>query len=131
MSHPDGGVAAVRTITAGAVALVITAGSAYADGLPPPAYEPASYSWSDIYLGVNGGYGWASSPDSGISRSGAIAGGQIGLNWQSGKLVVGTEVDLQWSGQKSENAVLVCGAFSCGPFNITGAVDDFATGGSE
>lgn len=31
--------------------------------------------------------------------SGAIAGGQIGFNWQAGWAVFGAEVDAQWSGQ--------------------------------
>jgi hypothetical protein len=53
---------------------------------------------------VNGGYGRFTetvnvSNASTISGSGAIAGGQAGFNWQSGMLVVGAEVDLQWSGQ--------------------------------
>jgi outer membrane immunogenic protein len=32
--------------------------------------------------------------------SGAIAGGQMGYNWQSGMVVFGAEVDAQWSGQQ-------------------------------
>jgi outer membrane immunogenic protein len=43
------------------------------------------------------------------SVSGAIAGGQIGFNWQAGMFVFGAEVDDQWSGQKSTFTV-GCGA---------------------
>ncbi len=32
--------------------------------------------------------------------SGAIAGGQIGFNWQAGMVVFGAELDAQWSGQQ-------------------------------
>ena len=37
--------------------------------------------------------------------SGAIAGGQVGYNWQAGMLVFGAEFDAQWSGQKGSFAV--------------------------
>jgi outer membrane immunogenic protein len=37
--------------------------------------------------------------------SGAIAGGQVGFNWQAGMLVFGAEFDAQWSGQKGSFAV--------------------------
>jgi opacity protein-like surface antigen len=47
-------------------------------------------------------------PGSG-SPSGAIAGGQIGFNWQAGMFVFGAEIDGQWSGQ--ENTFTV----ACGP----------------
>ena len=39
------------------------------------------------------------------SPRGGIAGGQIGFNWQAGLVVVGAELDAQWSGQS--NAVLL------------------------
>jgi outer membrane immunogenic protein len=35
------------------------------------------------------------------SPSGAIAGGQIGFNWQAGMFVFGAEIDGQWSGQEN------------------------------
>jgi outer membrane immunogenic protein len=43
------------------------------------------------------------------SPGGAIAGGQIGFNWQAGMFVFGGEIDGQWSGQ--ENTFTV----ACGP----------------
>src|SRR5262249_39202677 len=33
--------------------------------------------------------------------TGAIAGGQIGFNWQTGMAVIGAELDAQWSGQQT------------------------------
>jgi outer membrane immunogenic protein len=37
--------------------------------------------------------------------NGAIAGGQIGFNWQAGRVVFGAEVDAQWLGQQTTFAV--------------------------
>jgi outer membrane immunogenic protein len=37
--------------------------------------------------------------------SGAIAGGQMGFNWQAGMAVFGAEFDAQWSGQRTSFAV--------------------------
>jgi len=34
------------------------------------------------------------------NASGAVAGGQMGFNWQAGMVVFGAEVDAQWSGQQ-------------------------------
>jgi outer membrane immunogenic protein len=43
------------------------------------------------------------------SPGGAIAGGQIGFNWQAGMFVFGAEMDGQWSGQENTFTV-TCGA---------------------
>jgi outer membrane immunogenic protein len=42
-----------------------------------PVAAPA-FSWTGVYLGVHGGYGWASSQ--GLDLSGDLAGGQVGFN---------------------------------------------------
>jgi outer membrane immunogenic protein len=47
-------------------------------------------------------------PGSG-SPNGAIAGGQIGFNWQAGMFVFGGEIDGQWSGQQN-TFTTPCGA---------------------
>ena len=44
--------------------------------------------------------------------SGAIAGGQIGFNWQAGWAVFGAEFDAQWSGQRASFAV-ACSTPGC------------------
>jgi outer membrane immunogenic protein len=43
------------------------------------------------------------------SPNGAIAGGQIGFNWQAGMFVFGGEIDGQWSGQQN-TFTTTCGA---------------------
>lgn len=75
-------------------------------GAPPPARSPA-FNWSGFYAGVNGGWGSADGSltanglitASGNDVSGALAGGQLGFNWQAGALVVGVEGDYQWADQ--------------------------------
>jgi outer membrane immunogenic protein len=76
---------------------------------PPPAvYDegPRPYSWSGFYLGVNGGYGWGNSdwtfPGTAdtlaFKETGAMAGGQVGLNWQFAKsMVAGVEGTVDWA----------------------------------
>jgi outer membrane immunogenic protein len=77
---------------------------------PPPT--PVA-SWTGIYAGVALGYGAARNPTTQafpalpgaearmvVSPDGLVAGGQIGANWQLGRLVVGGEADLQWTDQK-------------------------------
>jgi len=48
---------------------------------------------------------------------GALAGGQIGFNWQAGMFVFGAEVDGQWSGQESTLTV-GCGAGCAATQNV-------------
>ena len=94
-----------------------------------PSGPLTAVEWTGLYFGVNAGYGWAQSSStvviggglpggtttplgagpnelSGTSLigfgklRGAIAGGQMGFNWQAGMVVFGAEVDAQWSGQQ-------------------------------
>jgi outer membrane immunogenic protein len=84
----------------------------------PAAYVPAVvpvYNWTGFYIGLNGGWGWASGtitdtivsgPFSGAtgtasgSINGGLFGGQIGANYQADWAVLGIEGDWDWSGQK-------------------------------
>jgi outer membrane immunogenic protein len=67
---------------------------------PPPAaaplYSAAAADWTGFYLGINGGVGWRKT--GGLSNSGALFGGTIGYNFQTGPTVFGVEADLDWSG---------------------------------
>jgi outer membrane immunogenic protein len=106
------------------IAFALVAAPALADG-PPPTYVAPSpnFSWSGIYLGINGGYGWATtSTNTGPHAAGAVAGGQVGFNWQTGALVLGLEADAQWSGQKQTETF--CG-FLC--VTETSGIDFFGT----
>jgi outer membrane immunogenic protein len=74
------------------------------ESAPMPAPEP-SFSWQGFYGGIHGGYGWgdAESPNAAdVELDGALAGGQIGYNWQLARVVVGIEADISWSGMDGQ-----------------------------
>jgi outer membrane immunogenic protein len=101
----------------GATALSIAcAPAALAADMPVKAsYQAPAWSWTGFYAGLNAGYGWGSqsvkmtgdpaviqpvllSP-AGVNSlagdaKGFLGGGQLGYNWQSGRLVYGLEADL-------------------------------------
>ncbi len=104
-----------RILLAAALALA-AGGQALAADLPqpgpPPPRAPATYvpvpvpvfSWTGIYVGVNGGYAFGTSnwsvplPATGnFSTSGFLAGGTIGGNYQWGQFVLGIEGDGAWT----------------------------------
>jgi len=98
------------------ISLAMVGVAAAADLPPAPPPAPAPYvkappplvwSWSGLYVGVNGGGAWARdivSPtvaDGGtfprtntLTKNGALYGGTIGLNFQTGPVVFGVESDL-------------------------------------
>jgi outer membrane immunogenic protein len=77
----------------------------------------ATLSWTGWYAGVNVGGAWGESRNIFIADfppptaagadtthfNGVIGGGQVGYNYQLGRLVLGLESDLQSSGQRSSN----------------------------
>jgi outer membrane immunogenic protein len=71
-----------------------------------PAYAPA-FSWTGCYVGAHVGGGTLTSPASNsegaanANGSGAIAGGQVGCNYQDGNWVFGLEGEGYWSGIKA------------------------------
>ncbi len=85
----------------GAAAAADIAQPAPAPYYPPAAvYAPPPYSWTGLYLGVNGGGAFGgSSWDSSGSRdvSGWLLGSQLGYNYQFGQAVVGAEGDIDWT----------------------------------
>lgn len=118
----------IRTVLV--TAFLLTTGSAFAADLPQPAppqaptaYVPAPlpvYDWSGIYIGVNGGYGFASgnatytftgNPFIGGTATGSgnldgfLIGGTLGANFQSGQFVFGVEGDWDYSGQSKTDSV--------------------------
>jgi outer membrane immunogenic protein len=119
-----------RILIAGAFALV-AGGQALAADLPPPVappprapatYVPAPvpyFSWSGIYVGINGGYGFGNSswndPTAGVNTgnfntTGFLGGGTIGGNIQWGPVVVGAEGDWDWSNLNGTTTTTTTGA---------------------
>jgi outer membrane immunogenic protein len=103
-------------------------------GLPVsgPAPEPG-FTWTGIYAGVNVGDGWSkprihfsngSTIDFGTIQ-GVIGGGQVGANWQFGRIVLGIEADVDGSSQSKSAAATI----PVGIFNVSGEIDKpwFAT----
>jgi outer membrane immunogenic protein len=89
--------------------------SAFAADMPvqarPVAVAPPL--WTGFYFGAHGGGAWGSSrfvdPSFNnafqpvyIKSSGAIAGAQLGADWQFGNIVVGGELDASWSSVSGE-----------------------------
>lgn len=114
-----------RTLFAGAIALTV-ASPAFAADLPvappraPATYVPVVapvYNWSGVYVGVNAGGSWfsqdntnftcvgaaclaATSSGQSLKDSGFAAGGQLGINFQSGQWVFGIEGDADYLSNK-------------------------------
>jgi outer membrane immunogenic protein len=92
------------------ISLAATSANAADMSVKAPVVAPVPL-WNGFYLGVHGGYGVGSTRlvDSGfifaqdrytMDTRGAIAGAQVGGNWQFGNLVVGAELDLSWASFK-------------------------------
>jgi outer membrane immunogenic protein len=78
----------------------------------PPAEVTQAYNWTDFYFGVHGGGGWGhsswSAQPTGVGRSGGLVGGTAGYNWQVGKVVLGLEGDVDWSGLQGTRTSTPC-----------------------
>jgi outer membrane immunogenic protein len=108
-----------------ALALLTVPFAAQAADMPikGPIYKGAPrsvisyYNWTGFYAGVNAGYGfgtstWSLLPGTSIKPKGALFGGTVGYNWQSGAIVYGLEGDFDWSGVKG-SIECVPGAVTC------------------
>jgi outer membrane immunogenic protein len=101
----------LTTVALGALSL---AAPAFAADLAPytkaPALASPAYDWSGFYVGVFGGGGFgnhnlnnALGPAGfanftvNYTSTGAVAGGELGYNWQSGNIVFGVEGDYAWA----------------------------------
>lgn len=91
------------------IAAFLSAGVTTASSAP----APAPYNWTGLYVGLNGGWAWGETrhtlaPATGFSNfdvSGGLFGGQLGYNHQWGNLLLGIEVDQQWSGIDGDASV--------------------------
>jgi outer membrane immunogenic protein len=101
-----------KTILAATTAFLIAAPASAADMRPAPMVAaPPLPAWTGFYIGANAGGGignavsdfsvaGASFASVDNSLTGAVAGGQVGYNWQAGPMVFGLESDIQFSSAK-------------------------------
>jgi outer membrane immunogenic protein len=98
-----------KLLLGGSFAFAVVAwGSANAADLGQPVYKapppPAPvYSWTGCYLGVQGGGGTMSDTWADQTGAGALAGGQVGCNYQIDHIVLGVEGEGWWSGFKDND----------------------------
>jgi outer membrane immunogenic protein len=122
----------LTTVSLGVLGLVSPALGADLPYGKAPAIAAPVYDWTGVYVGVIGGGGFGNhNVNNGggttpfqnfaanYSSQGALAGGEIGYNWQSGNYLVGIEGDLFWSGIKGNDA----SQFAAGAFPAVAAVD--------
>jgi outer membrane immunogenic protein len=115
------------TVSLGVLALVSPAlGADLPTYSKAPAVASPVYDWSGYYVGVFGGGGYGNhnvgnaNGNNGFANftanytaQGAVAGGEIGANWQSGNIVFGVEADGFWSGIKGNDTnQVIAGAFA-------------------
>jgi outer membrane immunogenic protein len=101
---------------------VAMASPSFAADLPrkAPMYV-APFSWSGLYIGLNGGYGWGTSSWSSVATAGdtkpkgLLGGGTIGYNLQTGVWVWGLEGDFDISQIKGSTTggTGVCAGLGC------------------
>jgi outer membrane immunogenic protein len=96
------------------------AGSAQAADLPappplaPPVYAPPPFNWTGFYIGGNVGGAWSSTTLTDKltganvtgNSGGWLGGGQVGLNYQDGRFVLGFEGTGDWTSLNSTSGVV-------------------------
>jgi outer membrane immunogenic protein len=107
--------------TAAAIAFIAPAQAA---DMPVKARPPVAvvdvYNWSGFYIGVHGGGQWsrvnvqnpAFPPGFDFRKDSAVFGGQIGVQYQFGRIVLGVESDWTFSGHRNSDSVT---CFAPGP----------------
>jgi outer membrane immunogenic protein len=94
-----------------------------------PMAVPAAFSWTGVYIGAHGGFGWARAigPDLVIDQKGGFGGLQMGLNYQFwDHWVLGLESDVSLAGIEGTTDLAVCG--HCGQLGtITIRADAFGS----
>jgi len=112
----------MKRFTLAACAGLLTAAMAlpsYAADMSRPAFKAPSsaapWNWTGFYVGINGGYGFGKSNWTNVAGTtgdfnvrGALAGGTIGYNLQTGMWVWGLEGDVDASWIKGTDATICC-----------------------
>jgi outer membrane immunogenic protein len=118
------GVVGISTLL---VAMPLSAASAAGKAPPPPPQSPVD-GWTGFYAGmeVGGVFGASNQIDNGpfgfgpttpgYKVTGALAGGTVGYNWQTGNWVWGLEGDMSWTNVSG-------GAHEMAPFATSTFVD--------
>jgi len=115
----------MKRVAVACVGIAALGGVAAAADLPPspaapyykaPAvYAPPSYTWSGLYVGIDGGGAWGRSSwttTSGFDTTGGFVGGTIGYNYQMDQAVLGIEGDIDWADINGSTSA-GCPASSC------------------
>jgi outer membrane immunogenic protein len=110
--------------------LAFLAGASAAADLPQTFVSPVltaptliAFNWTGFYFGAHGGYGFGKAP----FVDGAVAGGQVGVNWQRDAFVIGVEGDgswVDWTGADAVGTIRLRGGFAFDRFFV------YATGGA-
>ena len=126
-----------RVLLTGAALLMLASGSAMAADLarpapPPPVAAPAyipppvvpAFTWTGLYVGLDGGYGFGTSRGASINAAGnnvfgydfnvtgPLAGGFVGAQYQWSWVVVGLEADWQWADLTGNSGTLTGGGLT-------------------
>jgi len=68
--------------------------------MPAPVYVAPAFTWTGLYAGINGAYGWSNFRNGGGtfgSPNGGLVGGTVGYNYQIGQFVIGAEDNLDYA----------------------------------
>lgn len=109
--------ALASSLVAAAFGAALATNATAADPAPAPMVTKApvaviAQTWQGVYVGANAGGAWSRScwvfnpngaptTEGCLHPSGAVAGGQIGANWQSGNVVFGLEAAGDWANLKN------------------------------
>jgi outer membrane immunogenic protein len=114
----------MKRVVLACVGIAALGGVATAADLPPspaapyykaPAVYAPAYTWSGLYIGINGGGAWGHSSwttTDGFSTTGGFVGGTIGYNYQMDQAVLGIEGDIDWANINGSTSP-GCPASSC------------------
>jgi outer membrane immunogenic protein len=96
----------VRIAAAVCAVLCLASHPAPAQETPPVPPATRFYDWTGVYIGANAAYVSASiTKPTTDAITGGLAGGQIGANYQFGQIVVGAEIDGDWSSIKGDFSI--------------------------